>query len=133
MSETQPKIIIQCEKEGLSVTELWSLVYNMEVVGDECKRIAKYVSDAELIESERKIIRDLYDRIMHGYELVMKSFYKKDKELAHDVAYEKNPIIEECVKLIDKTDSTKTVVIVEKLKRMEGAIRDLTRVIIDLN
>jgi len=75
-----PKIEKEFENENISSLELWFLTFNMEIIADESKRIAKYSS--KLSNNERKEIRKIYEIIEESYLETIKAFYKKDKELA---------------------------------------------------
>ncbi len=56
----------------------WEIAQRLEKIGDQCKRIAKGVAEADVSENKRKAIGETFNRIKLMYLTVMKSYYSKD-------------------------------------------------------
>ncbi len=61
----------------------------------------------------------------------MKAYYTNNKDLAHEVATNKDKIIKTCRDLFEKYNNKSVGGILEKYKGMESFIRNIARVVID--
>ncbi len=64
---------------------IWWITYNLEAIGDEIKRIARYVTKMNFSKEMKtdflKIMLDLEENMTE----IMKAYYKNDSQLAHAV------------------------------------------------
>lgn len=73
----------------------WWITYNLEAIGDNAKRIARDIKNIK----EQKAIKDdflkLFNSMENNYLEMMKSFYKKDPSLAHQIHDRKQGCVKE--------------------------------------
>ncbi|MBS3156284.1 hypothetical protein J4413_03570 [Candidatus Woesearchaeota archaeon] len=130
-SRHSPNVMNAIENSGMNAYEAWLLLINLEDIADSSRRIARLLKDKKFEDKELEGIITIYNQIESSYLQVMKALYKKDKELAHNIADNKFSIIDDCDKLFKKTKNKWTVAIIEKLKEMESYVRNISRIVID--
>jgi len=107
------------------------VINNLEDIADDCRRISRFLRKTKLRKNEKNDLKRLYYEIEDSYLKVMKAYYANSRELAHEVASNKDRIIEGCRELFEKHDNKNFGVILEKYKGMESFIRNIARVVID--
>lgn len=107
------------------------IVNNLEDIADDCRRISRFLRGGKIKNNEKNEIKKVYFEIEESYLNVMKSYYKKNRELAHEIASKKDYIINKCKNLFDKYENKRVSVILEKLKGIESFVRNIARVVID--
>ncbi|MEK6907256.1 MAG: hypothetical protein AABW45_01895 [Nanoarchaeota archaeon] len=107
------------------------IINNLEDVADDCRRISRFLRKAKLRKNEKNDLKKLYFDIENSYLNVMKAYYTNNKDLAHEVATNKDKIIKTCRDLFEKYDNKSVGAILEKYKGMESFIRNIARVVID--
>ncbi len=107
------------------------IINNLEDVADELKRISRFLRNSKLKKNEKNDIKKVYLEVEQSYLNVMKAYFTNNKNLAHEVASNKDKIIETCRDLFKKYASKNVVVILEKLKGTESFIRNIARIVID--
>ncbi len=102
---------------------------NIEDIGDEIKRVARFLGSQDLDEKLKKSLLLLLSDIEKSYLKVMKAYYTKDVELAFEVDFWKDDFVEKCNKLYDKYHVSGFARILERLKKMSSGISNLAWVI----
>lgn len=101
---------------------------NLERLGDEAKRLARYLRKVEVDDAGKREIVALYGEICDNYRNVMESFYNNDVERALELATKDGSIRERCDALSMKHSScTYICVVAEKLKAMDYSIHSIGR------
>jgi|SRR3989344_295611 len=98
------------------------LAVNLEDVGDEVKRICRFLSLHDLGPESKKSLSSLLIGIEKAYLDVMKAYYNKDVELAFEVDFWKDKFVENCNKVHDKYPVSGFGRILERLKKMSSSI-----------
>lgn len=131
-------------------TEPWQLhsdffmILRLEKIADRQKRIARYLSSANLDRATLAEIDRIYTDIAESYNDVMKSFYNQDKETAINVEVANKERTEACSRLLEKytnlhaKSSNKTsnsnlvavAKIIENLKATAVEIRNTARTVL---
>lgn len=93
----------------------WEVVMFMERVGDQLKRIARYVKNNREISDDILIC---FDKAFDFYKLSMKAFYTSDQELALRIEETKRTILGDIENIIVQYNDYALVSIVEKMKNM---------------
>jgi len=119
------------KKHGLTSQRLltfWWCVSNLEKVGDEVKRVARYMKGTLLEEKEKKRFLKILASMKDGYLKVMKGFYTEDIELTHDVLEQKEDVVLECESYYnDNKDVENVALLMERFKAMVTNIYSLGR------
>lgn len=80
----------------------WWVTYNLEAIGDDAKRIARYIKNLNMDDEMKKHFLKIFTELEKNYLDMMRSFYKNDSNLAHDVHEKKRDSIDECEKFYKK-------------------------------
>ncbi|MBU2640090.1 MAG: phosphate uptake regulator PhoU [Nanoarchaeota archaeon] len=119
------------KKIGVSGTELlhvWFIVTNLETIGDEVKRISRFLNGVKFTKKQKEELRILYSDIEKAYLDVMKAYYKNDKELAFDVVFRREELHERCNDFFGKNNIPMVGGMVEKMKALVSWIKSIAMV-----
>ncbi len=109
---------------------LWWLVFNLETIGDEVKRVARYMKTIDLPKKEKDKFAKLLSNAKEGYLKVMKGFHNKDEELAHTALEAKDEIIRGTENFYLENQKVDFAgLLTEKLKSMINTIHNMGRVV----
>jgi len=125
LSDEREAKILGSDSIGLSSLQ-W-LAMNLECIGDEIKRIARFLKEEKLEKDKKESIKNLFAEVKKNYEDAMTSYYKNDKELALGVAFENDKVTIEKINKFSKSESSNIARITERLKTIQGAIHYITR------
>jgi len=117
---------------GLSFSNLSDLkwiVINLEYVGDEIKRISKFVTRVRLKKEQTQNLKVMLTKIKESYEGVMKAF-KGDTSDALNFARNKTRLLRECDKVLGESENVILAKITEKMKDIIGYIHYNTKLAI---
>ena len=113
-----------------NLLNLWWFIFNLETVGDEVKRIARYMLQVKLDKKQQERFLKILREAKNGYLQMMKSFHSNDENLAHSVLESKEDIIKECDLFYLNNKKVENVgLLVEKIKAMINVVHNLGRVI----
>jgi phosphate uptake regulator len=99
---------------SLLINHFW-IAYNMEQIGDELKRIAR---QADKVQDKTQLI-EIFNILNKNYNDSMKSFFDKDKSLAHNIISTNNSLTESIGKL---SDVQSLEIIGEKFQQINASI-----------
>jgi len=115
----------------LGLSSIQWLAMNLESIGDEIKRIARFLNEEKPSKNDKgksKALKNLIAIIKKNYEDAMTAYYKNDKVLALEIASKNDDYtIEECNKLFKYHQTPNIARITERLKTIQGAIHYITR------
>ncbi len=114
------------------LTDYKVVAQNLERLADQCKRISRDLSRAELNKKDKRLLKELYLTIEQDYLRVIKAYYNKDREMAHKVIDSVYSIVDRFDSLIPKVSSHNSILIIEKLRISEVCIRQIGRVILKI-
>lgn len=124
-----PGVSRQIGMSGTGLLHLWYIVMNMESVGDEVKRISRYMESMKFDSKQKNYLKKLFGDIEQSYLDVMKAYYKNDKELAFDVNFRKDKLHERCddfyEKFYEENNLPKLSAMIEKMKALVAWIRTI--------
>lgn len=126
-----PKILNSLNLIGDDILYTHWLFMTFEKIGDECKRFCRAVTQAKLTKKEKAILHSIFKDIEKHYLDIMKAYYNKNKEIAHDVMNQKQSIMKRCDDYFEENSTLLNGVIVEKLKSFEGHIKTIARIVVD--
>ena len=107
----------------------WIICENLEDIGDEVKRVSRFIAGGKLNANEKNKLENIFDEIEKLYLDAMKSYYKKDKELAFSVDSKKDELIEQCNKIFNRYHTPDTGRVLERLKKMIYGMAVISRVV----
>jgi len=136
--KSSAKDVNVCQKIGLSQLEIlrcWHLVFIIEKIADENKRIARFIKQLheKKIKFEKKELVKLYEEVKEHYETVMKAYYKTDYLLSDEVYSRKSPLLIKCEEYFDRNKHLELAEITGKLKSIISQSDDISKIIRYLN
>ncbi len=112
----------------MELLNLWMLTYHLEAIADEAKRVARYMRKIKLSKKEQQEVLDIFNAIEKTYTDMMKAYYDKDKQLAHEASSAKAKIKEKLNKFYERYSNTKYIgKLTEHLNIIAGNIHDIAR------
>lgn len=109
-----------------------SLIEKLEKVADKSKRVARWLKDANLTDSEKKELESIYGLIRESYLDAMKSYYKKDLELAFNVEVDNREKIAKMNEFIKERQNAHVHMAIEQLKSMSVSAKNIARAVIGM-
>ncbi len=133
------KIVRRCQSDTTSMRKLkvdsrtvsnasW-LAFHSEYIGDELKRIAKFLTQEKIIESERKHLLDVILALEKEYIETLSSYHRNDKISAQRLANRKDINLNLCEKFFEKSASQIRGNMTEKLKGISSTIADIAKIV----
>ncbi len=116
--------------DNFKVILLFDMFVHLERVGDQTKRIARYLRQLNN-KKMKKELSELYTNIKKLYLDTMKSFYTADKELAFAADEAGIGLIDECNGFLKKYPGMKKAMVMDYMKRMISSIRQMDMAIIN--
>ena len=113
-----PAVARMLNVQNKDLLPLWRLSANMEDVGDEIKRVSRFLRANELDDGMKKSITSIFLKVEKAYLDVMKAYYTSDIELAFHVDSLKDVLIDDCNKLFEKYPVSGVGRILERLKKL---------------
>ncbi|MAF51143.1 MAG: hypothetical protein CMH64_03555 [Nanoarchaeota archaeon] len=123
-----PEISRKVELSGIRLLHTWYIVMNLESIGDEVKRIARFLDAIDFNKKQKEELCNLYIDIEKSYLDVMKAYYKSDKKLAFDVNFRKDELHERCNKFVENSELALVGGMMEKMKAMVSWIKTISLV-----
>ncbi len=108
---------------------IWFLSMNLEDIGDEIKRISRFLGEHKLDDNMKKSIRAAFFEAQKAYLGVMKAYYTNDTELAFNIDSLKDSLINDCNKLFEKYPSSGIGRILERLKKLISGVGSIAWVV----
>ncbi len=89
-----PSTLNTLETDYPSLVHTWWVGTNLEKIGDNLKRISKIAINKKL-ENNNNLL-EFFQKIKGNHIKILNAFYKKDKEIALEIANNKNELYKEC-------------------------------------
>jgi len=130
-----PTICTRLKLSELEVLRYWHLVFIIEKIADEAKRIARLIKNLHAKKSkfDRKGLTKLFQEVKTHYEGVMKAFYKKDFNLADEIYLNKTPMLKKCDEYFEDNKCLEIADITGKFKSIVSQSDDISKIIRYLN
>ena len=128
MGISDPGVSRKIGVDGIELLHVWFMILNMERIGDEVKRISRFLNRVKLDNKQKKELKKIYSDIELAYLDVMKSYYKDNKELAFDVSSRKDDLYERCNKFFEKNNVSVIGGMIEKMKGLTSWIGSIASV-----
>jgi len=107
----------------------WLLGLHLEDIGDEIKRISRFLKKHDLDSRIKKEMTIYFVDVEKLYLDVMKSYYTKNYELAFGVDLKKDEIINNCISLFEKYPISGVGIILERLKKLVSGIGSIAQIV----
>ena len=124
-----PAVARMLNIQNKDLLAIWLLSTNMEDIGDEIKRVSRFMGAHTLNEDMKKSINIIFLKVQKAYLDAMKSYYTNDTELAFYVDSLKDTLIDDCNKLFDKYPVSGVGRILERLKKLTFGIGSIAWVV----
>jgi len=119
------------KKMGINNVQLPSFQWlglNMEFIGDEIKRVSRFLVKTKLDKKQSKDLKDILYKIYNNYTSAMTAYYKGDRNLALEVASKNDKFaLMICENFFEKNPEPIIAKITERIKTIQGAIHYITR------
>ena len=119
------------KRMGIDFVQLPSyqlLGLNLEFIGDELKRISRFLTKIKLNKKQAKDLKDMAYKLYENYTGAMTAYYKSDRDLALEVASKNDKFaVAICENFFEKNPDPIIAKITERLKTVQGAIHYITR------
>lgn len=109
--------------DNFKIIMFFEISVHLERIGDQTKRIARYVIKLKSNDKTKKDLEILYEKIKKLYLDAMKAFYTDDKELTYEVIEEGSKLVDECNVFLKKYPGMNKGMITDYMKRMISCIR----------
>lgn len=103
---------------------LWGRTFLLEEVGDEIKRIARLLVNVEEPEPVLDVLETVYDKYRH----CMDAYFSDDKDLAYEIAEEREATMKQCSTLRDDRDAPLFISLTDRLKQLVAKIYSINRI-----
>ncbi|MBU1111138.1 MAG: hypothetical protein KJ896_00015 [Nanoarchaeota archaeon] len=74
----------------------WNLSLDIEQIGDCVKRVSRHMNETKLSTKSKKIYVELLSDIEKNYLEIIKAYFKKDVEMAHNLVEKRGELIKRC-------------------------------------
>lgn len=106
-----------------------NIIAELERIGDQAKRVARYVRKLKLNTKSQTEFYKLYSSLNELYLETMKAYYKKDRDLAFEVMEISRKKNFEFNLFMEKNSSIEVVFSIGFLKSMNSQIKEIARII----
>ena len=115
---------------SVDLHNLWWFTFNLETIGDEIKRIARYIREVKLTKQQQNQFLQILSEAKEGYLKMMKAFHTHDANIAHNVLETKSEVIHACEEFYNANRKVENMgLLMERIKIMITATHNLGRVI----
>ncbi len=115
---------------SLDLHNLWWFVFNLETIGDEVKRIARYIREVKLTKQQQNQFLQILSEAKESYLKMMKAFHVHDVDIAHNVLETKRKTIQACEDFYNANRKVENLgLLMEHIKTMITTTHNLGRVI----
>jgi len=117
--------------DNFKIIMFFEISVHLERIGDQTKRIARYVIKLKSNDKIKKDLEILYEKIKKLYLDAMKAFYTDNKELTYEVVEEGSKLVDECNVFLKKYPGMNKGMITDYMKRMISSIRYIATAIMN--
>lgn len=122
-----PRLAQHKKYNVLELFRTWSLLSNLEGIGDECKRISRLYSQMRGKRSNHKEFEMQFKNLQQFYVEIIAAYYKQDKSAAYRLASQNNNLFNFYESLLDQSTSIYEASLIEKFKNMASNIKGISR------
>jgi len=114
-----------------ALSEMHGTSLHLEYIGDDIKRIARFLAKTKVNEKQQKQLMLLTSLIDKCFSSAMASYYNEDVKLAREVLEEKQNVLKECDKLFELGSNNSAIgSMIERYKTLYSAIYDIAKLVI---
>jgi len=106
------------------------IVMNFENIGDEIKRLARYLNETKLSDTDRKKLHNLCEEIESIYLILMSAIYNKNRVSARDIMESKKNMIDKCRLFCKSKENSSIIRITERLENISVLMHNISRLIL---
>jgi phosphate uptake regulator len=128
-SYEEPVILRNLKMNPLEISNLQWITLYLEYIGDEIKRVAKFLAGTKIDDKEKEILREIVGDIENSYLTAMTSYYKNNKDGLFPLMKEKYLILEKCEKLVQKSSNQKMYGLGERIKMMYSSVNNILKIL----
>ena len=124
-----PRFAKKINMNNIDLLNYKNIVAELEGIGDQAKRVARYVRKLKLNQKSQAEFHKLYSSLNELYLETMKAYYKKDRELAFEVMGISRKKNFEFNLFMEKNANIEVVFSIGFLKSMNSQIKEIARII----
>jgi phosphate uptake regulator len=126
-STGDPALLKHLEINQEKVLDIYWLIMNFEHIGDEIKRIAKFLAEKRINGPVKEKLTDLICSIEKNYLDTISAHLNCDKKFALEICSRKDRIIKKCDDLLNNNHNFTLYQIAERLKILEAAVHNISK------
>jgi len=123
-----PSVLNLLKVDSLSLFNHWWINYNLEHIGDEIKRIARFLKTEEIKPKEISLVNEVFLQMKNLYSESVSAYYKKDKAISLS-AISKRHGINKSADLLSQSKEGIIAKIGEKFKQIIGTLHQINKII----
>ncbi len=105
----------------------WNMVFLLESIGDEVKRISRFVGNADMTNKNVKSLFNINRTLNKAYLDLMRSYHTKDKKLAYDVEVTHTSRIKDIDAIAKNIKIYETSLLAYHTKGLESHLKNMAR------
>ncbi len=121
-----PKTAKRLKMNNIELLNSWSILRNLELIGDHTKRAARHLRNVSNRASQSEI-KSTFGNIQKSYLEVMKSYHTSNNELAYKIIADHKRKMNACEKIFKKGRDFNTTMVVYNLRGIAASIKDIAR------
>ena len=121
-----PQISKRLKMNNIEFLNSWSILRNLELIGDYTKRAARYLKNIDN-KAVKTDIKSIFNTIQKSYLAVMNSYHTTNNELAYKIIADHKRKMSSCERIFKKGRDFSTTMVVYNLRSIAAAIKDIAR------
>lgn len=124
-----PSVLNLLKTDVVTLFNDWWVVYNLEHIGDEIKKIAKILKQESIKEGKINDVKTALSKLREVYDSTLTSYYKQDKSAAMSSIMKK----EDLANIFEALSSDNEITVAkvgEQFKQISGIIQQVNKVIL---
>lgn len=130
---SDPGVARSLAMDNVELLYHYSIVTQLEKLGDQSKRIARHLSRAKLTHGMKEELRGILKEARESYLRVMKAYYKREVAVAFEMEVDTPTIVRRCNSFLKENNKIAVSKVVEYIKGMSAAIRMIDRGVIGMH
>lgn len=126
-SINDPTLLKHLEINQEKILDVYWLIMNFEHIGDEIKRVAKFLSEKKMGGPMKEKLTDVICSIEKNYLDTISAHLSYDKKFAIEICSRKDRIIKKCDDLLSNSHNFTIYQIAERLKILEAAVHNISK------
>jgi len=126
-----PETLKTFDMDHGKISAMHSTSLHLEYIGDDIKRVARFLTRAKMNEKQQKQFVALFSIIEKSFFDAMNAYHNEDAKLAREVLDKKKSVLKECDRLFEMgTNNSAIGSIVERSKTLYAGVYDIAKTVL---